>query len=357
MSSYPSRRYYERVARESGYPPGPLERVFRLAEFMARIGSVAPGELLLRGGTALNLVHLDAPRLSVDLDLDYVGSDEAGAAQLRRPELLRELEELAIRAGYKVERARPSYAMAHLVLRYEDVSGRSAALKLDLNFLDRVPVLDPVRLPLRHPFSSDLEVSPVLTFALDELAASKVIALARRGLARDLFDVAALAQTPQLDLDLARTVLVVRGAAYPPPSPEAYAPDAGERVRLVDWRSQVVALALRGRPVDLADAQLRSASLLGELLVLRPAEEHFLRVLEEGALDPALLEAPLSRAGLPRIPGCSGACNAGQRASRSVRSSARVGMKSAARMKTLLFGPFRWSVTSPRPPAAQRTYP
>ena len=271
---------------------------------MARIESVAPGELLLRGGTALNLVHLDAPRLSADLDLDHVGSAEADVAQLRRPELLGELEELAIRAGYNVDLARPSYAMAHLVLRYEDVAGRSAALKLDnLNFLDRVPVLDPVRLPLRHPFSADLEVSPVLTFALDELAASKVIALARRGLARDLFDVAELAQTPQLDLDLARTVLVVRGAAYPPPSPGAYAPDAGERVRLVDWRSQVVALALRGRPVDLADARLRSASLLGELFTLSPAQVDFLRVLEEGELDPVLLEAPALEGRVAANPG------------------------------------------------------
>lgn len=303
MSAYPSRRYYERIARESGYPPGPLERVFRLADFMARIESVATGELLLRGGTALNLVHLHAPRLSVDLDLDYVGSAEAEAAQLRRPELLEQLEELAMRGGYKVEHARPSYAMAHLVLRYEDVAGRSTALKLDLNFLDRVPVLDPVRLPLRHPFSADLDVSRVLTFALDELAASKVIALARRGLARDLFDVAELAQTPQLDLDLSRTVLVVRGAAYPPPSPGEYPPDAGGGVRLVDWRSQVVALALRGRPVDLADAQLRSASLLGELLPLTSAQAHFLRVLEEGEVNPVLLEAPALEGRIAANPG------------------------------------------------------
>ncbi|MFA4965466.1 MAG: nucleotidyl transferase AbiEii/AbiGii toxin family protein [Thermoleophilia bacterium] len=193
--------------------------------------------------------------------------------------------------------------MAHLVLRYEDVAGRSAALKLDLNFLDRVPVLDPVRLPLRHPFSADLQVSPVLTFALDELAASKVIALARRSLARDLFDVAELAQAPQLDLDLARTVLVVRGAAYPPPSPEEYASDAGERVRLVDWRSQVVALALRGRAADLADARLRSASLLGELLALKPAQARFLRALEEGELNPVLLETPALEGSVAANPG------------------------------------------------------
>ena len=88
-----------------------------------------------------------------------------------------------------------------------------------------------------------------------------------------------------------------------PPSPVAYAPDIGERVRLVDWRSQVVALALRGRPVDLADARLRSASLLGELFTLSPAQVHFLRVLEEGELDPVLLEAPALEGRIAANPG------------------------------------------------------
>ena len=119
--------------------------------------------------------------------------------------------------------------MAHLVLRYEEVAGRSVGLKLDINYLDRVPVLEPARLPLRHPFGAHLEAPAVQTFALDELAAGKVIALARRGPARDLFDVAELAHVGRLDRDLARTVITVRGAAYPPPSPDEYAPDAGGR--------------------------------------------------------------------------------------------------------------------------------
>ena len=263
MSRYPSRRYYERIAVASGYPAGPLETVYRLAELLDRIEAALPGELLLRGGTALNLLHLDAPRLSVDLDLDYVGSPDAEGAQARRPELLAEIDRVAARVGYAVEHLRPSYAMAHFVLRYDDAAGKRASLKLDLNFLDRLPVLVPVRLPLRHPFGSDLETREILTFALEESAASKVIALARRGLARDLFDVAELAGLTELDNDRVRTVLTVRGAAYPPPCPSEYALDAGTRVRLVDWRSQVVALALRDRDVDLGTAQSRAEGLLG----------------------------------------------------------------------------------------------
>jgi hypothetical protein len=292
MTRYPSRRYYERIAAASGYPAKPLETVFRLAEMLARIEAAAPGELLLRGGTALNLLHLGAPRLSVDLDLDYVGAADPGIAQSRRPELLAEIEAVASRAGYDVERSRPSYAMAHLLLRYADAAGRPAGLKLDLNFLDRVPVLEPMRLPLRHPFGPDLEAPEVLTFALEELAASKAIALARRGLARDLFDVAELAGLSGLDPNQMRTVITVRGAAYPPPSPDEYVSSAGRRVRQVEWRSQVVALALRGRDLDLDAAQSRAEGFLGDLLALTPAQLAFLRELESGTLAPGLLETP-----------------------------------------------------------------
>ena len=34
------------------------------------------GKLALKGGTALNLFVFDVPRLSVDIDLNYVGAEE-----------------------------------------------------------------------------------------------------------------------------------------------------------------------------------------------------------------------------------------------------------------------------------------
>ena len=285
MNSYPARRYYERVAEASGYPLAALERVFRLSALLADIAAHAGDELLFCGGTALNLLHLDAPRLSVDLDLDYVGSADAGEAQARRKGLIAELGRLADSSGYRVDLARQSYALAHLTLRYENTVGRSDALKIDLNFLDRVPVLGPVRMALRHPFGDDLSAAPVLTFALAELAASKIVALARRGLARDLFDVAELAQIPDLDRDVVRTVLAVRGAGYAPPSPEHYSPTAGDRVRTADWRAQVVALARRDQPVDLTSAKQQTRQLLRDVLHLQPNQVRFLRNLEAGNLD------------------------------------------------------------------------
>ncbi len=69
MNGFPDRRYFARIAGESSFREGPLETVFRLAQLLGQIDERLGDELLLRGGTALNLFHLDLPRLSVDIDL------------------------------------------------------------------------------------------------------------------------------------------------------------------------------------------------------------------------------------------------------------------------------------------------
>jgi predicted nucleotidyltransferase component of viral defense system len=285
----PDLRYFGRIANETGFRTGPLETLFRLVELLNRLGVQFANELSLRGGTALNLLYLDVPRLSVDIDLDYVGTADPAEAQRRRPELLSEIEEIARQAGYDVVRERPSYAMAHLRLAYVDASGLSGQLKLDVNFLDRVPVLPPERVVLRHPFGDDIPASDVQTLALPELAASKAIALVRRALARDLFDVAMLSTLAGLDDDLLRIALVVRGASYPPPSPAEYSADVVERIQPSRWRSEVVALARRPVPVTLDAAKAQAAELLHRAFALTDDHREFLRLLDRGELRPELL--------------------------------------------------------------------
>lgn len=145
MRGFPDRRYFARAAKETGFRAGPLETLFRLTDLLGEIVRALGDELSLRGGTALNLLHLDLPRLSVDIDLDFIGSADAAESQRRRPDLIQQLEALVRAAGYEAAQERPSYAMAHLRLRYENAEGLPALIRLDVNFLDRVPVLPPER--------------------------------------------------------------------------------------------------------------------------------------------------------------------------------------------------------------------
>lgn len=100
------------------------------------------------------------------------------------------------------------------------------------------------------------------SFTLEELAASKLIALVRRSAARDLFDVAMLADIGELDMETFKTLVVVRGASYPPPGPDAYGVAAAGTVRPQRWRSEVMALARRPISVDHAKPRSWQANCL-----------------------------------------------------------------------------------------------
>jgi len=287
---FPDAGYYARVADATDFPVGPLETVFRLLDFLASVDPAVMARFALRGGTALNLAHLDMPRLSVDVDLDYVGASDAKTAATERPGILASLRTAAHVAGYGVVEERLSYALAHLRLGYRDAQGRPASIKVDVNFLDRVPILPPVRAELRHPFSDDLAPLMLQTLDLPELAATKTVALARRQAPRDLFDIALLVQRDAAPWSLVRTLVVVRGAAYPPPSPAEYQAAAVDRVSTAAWRSEVVSLARRPLPVQIEEARAIGRGHLEQVASLEDSHLRFLRLLDQGHLRPELLE-------------------------------------------------------------------
>jgi predicted nucleotidyltransferase component of viral defense system len=83
-----SREYLDRLAGATGYPPDTLEKVLRLERMLTLVGEhhfLGP-RLILKGGTALNLFYQQAPRLSVDLDFNYiVMGDVVSEVDLRSP--------------------------------------------------------------------------------------------------------------------------------------------------------------------------------------------------------------------------------------------------------------------------------
>lgn len=83
-----SREYLERLAGNTGFRPDAVEKVLRLERLLNQVGRhpYLGGRLVLKGGTALNLFYGQAPRLSVDLDFNYVGA-------LDREEMLKERSE------------------------------------------------------------------------------------------------------------------------------------------------------------------------------------------------------------------------------------------------------------------------
>jgi len=68
-----SKKNIDLLASKSGFIRDNLEKVLRLCEILQFITAnpLTAGTLALKGGTAINLVVFDLPRLSVDIDLDF----------------------------------------------------------------------------------------------------------------------------------------------------------------------------------------------------------------------------------------------------------------------------------------------
>ena len=74
-------------AEATGFRPDVIERALWLLRVLDAVQGhpFLRGRLALRGGTALNLFVFDVPRLSVDIDLNYVGAEGRDAMLVERP--------------------------------------------------------------------------------------------------------------------------------------------------------------------------------------------------------------------------------------------------------------------------------
>ena len=84
------------VAMETGFRPEILEKVIRLIDLLNTIfrDKYLATRLALKRGTALNLFYFDLPRLSVDIDLNYIGGVDRQTMLEEKPLLLSRMEKL-----------------------------------------------------------------------------------------------------------------------------------------------------------------------------------------------------------------------------------------------------------------------
>lgn len=204
-----------REAAALGFRPDTLEKVARLLDLLEiiRRDRFLQGRLVLKGGTALNLFLFDVPRLSVDIDLNYIGGADVETMRAERPRIEDTLQRIASRAGLQVRHVPTSHAGGKWVLPYRNALGSRDEIQIDLNYLLRVPLWDPIPLDSRPLGPFHATSVPVLDE--HELAAGKLIALLTRTASRDLYDAHHLLTDQALDPERLRLATVVYGAMSP----------------------------------------------------------------------------------------------------------------------------------------------
>ena len=199
-------------AEATGFRPDVLEKVARLLGLLDALRShpFLKGKLALKGGTALNLFVFDVPRLSVDIDLNYVGAEDRDGMLAGRPKVEQAVQAVFAREGFTVRRMPEEHAGGKWSLRYENGPGRGGNLEVDLNFMFRVP-LWPVTIRDSHSVGT-WRATEIPVLEHHELAAGKLAALLARRQARDLFDSRRILQMGNLDARRLRIGFVVYGA-------------------------------------------------------------------------------------------------------------------------------------------------
>ncbi len=282
--------YLSALAGQTGFRKETLEKVLRLGEILADISRhpLLSSALALKGGTALNLCFGTPTRLSVDLDFNYVGSEDREQMLADRPNIEKAIYRIAQAFSYQVQQSKDQHAGRKLFINYLSAGGNPDRVELDLNYLNRVPVLPIEKRALWQP--KDMDKPNALVVSLEEVCAGKLCALLDRSMPRDLYDVMRFPIVAKSVLDTPRfraLFIAVAGTLNHPI--RSYGRDRLERVTEEAVQTQLHPM-LSGQ--DRPTASLlkeRSWEIVEPLLNLTEPEREYTDRIQDGDFSPELL--------------------------------------------------------------------
>jgi predicted nucleotidyltransferase component of viral defense system len=285
------------VAESTGFRAEMVEKVLHLLNLLGALNShpFLKGKWVLKGGTALNMFMLDLPRLSVDIDLNYIGKPDREETLMDRPKLEQAAQAVFSREGLTTKRVPDEHAGGKWRLSYQSFTGQSGNLEVDLNFMFRQPLWD-IQLADSQPLG-DFQAKSIPVLDLHELAAGKLAALLARGQARDLFDCHRILNMDYLERDQLRIAFVVYGGMnrkdWRTVSIEDVDFNPAELARLLTPTLDARAIQEQGSPAEFGACLVRECREgLSMVLPFNDAERQFLDLLlDRGEIDSTILTA------------------------------------------------------------------
>jgi predicted nucleotidyltransferase component of viral defense system len=283
------------IAESTGFRAEMIEKVLQLINLLDKLNRhpQLKGKWVLKGGTALNLFMCDLPRLSVDIDLNYIGALDREAMLAERPRVEQAAQAVFSREGFTTKRVPTEHAGGKWRLSYQSYTGQSGNLEVDLNFMFRQPLWD---IQTADSYAlGDFQAKNIPLINLPELAAGKLAALLARGQARDLFDCHRIFTIKGIATERLRIAFVVYGGMnrkdWRNVSIEDVNFDPEELTRLLMPTLNKRYLETQGTPAGYGGRLVNECQAkLEAVLPLSDTEREFLDLLlEKGELDPSLL--------------------------------------------------------------------
>ncbi len=163
----------------------PLDFVIKesfLFDLLSQTTALQGSRLIFKGGTAINKIYLkDLQRFSEDLDFDTDAADYSELEKLAK-ELAANIKNFRIREFRRVKNTIQFYC------EYDSPVGRLDHVRIDLALKKIITAEEPVRATAFSSFYNATAYG-ITTYALDDLVARKLNALADRCEGKDVYDV------------------------------------------------------------------------------------------------------------------------------------------------------------------------
>ena len=188
MNSY-NKSYLDSIAKEKGFVRDNLEKVIRLAEVLRHLNQnpLLHQTLALKGGTAINLMVFQMPRLSVDIDLDFIENCSKEEMINKRQMINQHIQTYMAKMGYVLKAGSKSpHSLDSWIFGYTNAGGNPDNIKIEINYSNRQHVLPIVEGNINIDFLDTLKcriLSPL------EIFGSKINALINRAAVRDIYDI------------------------------------------------------------------------------------------------------------------------------------------------------------------------
>jgi len=287
------KRTIGQLASELGFVRDTFEKTLRLVEVLQFIDSdtLLSKSLALKGGTAINLMITQLPRLSVDIDLDYCRSLSRDTMIEDRSVLIDKIMLFMNASDYRhSDKSKRHYSLESHVFEYANSGGARDNIKIEINFSMRVHVLP---LEIRRTTIPGVVqevrsrcVSPI------EILSSKIVALLTRGATRDLYDVnkmISLLSLTERDKELLRRCVLFYFTISNTGIPETF--DLGRLTSISKYRirTELLPVLRRTEKIDLEEMLCSVERFLSELLVFTGKERAFIDKFRKHEYDPELL--------------------------------------------------------------------
>lgn len=198
----------KKTATNTGFIKDNVEKVMRLIDILEKIFSTRWKEKFsLKGGTAINMFYVGMPRLSIDIDLDYIGADRNEMLSDKK-EFADYIENFLFQNNYSLSNASKSFfALDSFVFQYINNAGNRDTIKIEVNYLNRVHILSAKEKIIDVlGYKGDVSISVLNEY---ELYGSKLAALIGRTKPRDVYDSYKMIGSQLIkDIDLLRKCFV-----------------------------------------------------------------------------------------------------------------------------------------------------